>query len=200
MLDHVATTRMRAAPSDHGHGFDGGGFDGGGFDGGGPGGMGFGGLLADASSPGAHGFEVQDGVAQAFGLQNWGEVQDGYAQVLQAETAAATAATAAAVSHDGARGDPLVDPMSSGHAQGQCFSDIVSGVLRALDPEYFTGHVLTGVIRGISPQVMVAELGVHATLTAGNAAVDAFKESPACQTLDNAVEANRLGLGVVGAP
>ena len=193
MLNHVATARMRSAPSDHGHGFDGGGFDGGGFDGGGQGGIGFGGLLADASAPGAHGFEVQGAVAQVSGVQGWGEVQGGHAQVLQAETAAA-------VSHDSGRSDPLVDPMSNGHAQGQCFSDVVGGVLRALDPEYFTGHVLTGVIRGISPQIMLAELGVHATLTAGNAAVDAFKNSPACQTLDNAAEADRLGLGAIGAP
>lgn len=200
MLNHVATARMRSAPSDHGHGFDGGGFDGGGFDGGGQGGIGFGGigfggLLADASAPGAHGFEVQGAVAQVSGVQGWGDVQDGHAQVLQAETAAAVA-----VSHDSGRSDPLVDPMSNGHAQGQCFSDVVGGVLRALDPEYFTGHVLTGVIRGISPQIMLAELGVHATLTAGNAAVDAFKNSPACQILDNAAEADRLGLGAIGAP
>jgi hypothetical protein len=195
MFNHVATARMRSAPSDHGHGFDGGGFDGGGFDGGGLGGIGFGGLLADASGPGAHGFEVQGPVVQGFGAQDWAAVQDGHAQGLQSETAAAVA-----IPQDAVPGDPQAGPMSSGHAQGQCFSDVVNGVLRALDPEYFTGHVLTGMIRGISPQVMIAELGTHATLTAGSAAVDAFKSSPACQALDNAAEANRLGLGAVGAP
>ena len=195
MFNHVATARMRSAPSDHGHGFDGGGFDGGGFDGGGPVGIGFGGLLADASVPGAHGFEVQVAAAQGPGVQGWGEVQDGHTQVIQAETVATVIQA-----HDGAPVDPRTGPMSNGHAQGQCFSDVVTGVYRALDPDYFTGHVLTGLIRGISPQVMLAELGLHATLTAGNSAVDAFKNSPACQALDNAAEANRLGLGAIGAP
>lgn len=89
---------------------------------------------------------------------------------------------------------------SNGQPQGQCFADIVAGAVKAIDLADILGQATFDLARGATLQVVAAEASLSAAFSALKGGIDAARESVACQTLDNAAEANALGLGAVRAP
>lgn len=88
---------------------------------------------------------------------------------------------------------------SNGFAQGECFADVLAGMARSIDPVAVAAKGLEVAMFGMPPLV-AAETAIEITAQLAHAAVDAFKASPACQALDNAGEAGRLGIAAIQAP
>ncbi len=91
-------------------------------------------------------------------------------------------------------------PTQNGIAQGQCAHDIAMGIVgSALNNAPGIVGAMAGALANGSFTGAVGALTAGA-LTAATAGVSAFNTSEACINLDNAGQANALGLGAIGAP
>jgi hypothetical protein len=99
-----------------------------------------------------------------------------------------------------APGAPQAGPTYNDVPQGQCFADIAGGVAQSLTDNFsgFAGALAGGLAGGsFGGMVGAAATGLINATVAG---IDAAKNSPACQTLDNSTLANELGVGAIVAP
>ena len=95
--------------------------------------------------------------------------------------------------------DPRHDAHSNGFPQGECFADVISGMVKSIDPVAVAVKGAEVAAFGMTG-VVAAETAIEVTAHLANAAINAFRESPACQALDNAKEADRQGLAAIQAP
>lgn len=95
--------------------------------------------------------------------------------------------------------DPQDGAHSNGFAQGECFADVLAGMVKSIDPVAVAVKGAEVAVFGMPPLV-AAETAIEVSVQLAHAAVNAFKESPACQALDNAREADRLGIAAIQAP
>jgi hypothetical protein len=105
-----------------------------------------------------------------------------------------------AVDNGPGTGSQQAGPTQNGVAQGQCFADVVGGVVQSAT-DNFAG--LAGAAAGayaggsLGGAIGAATAGL---INASSAGLNAFNNSEACKELDNAAMANELGLGAIGAP
>lgn len=97
-------------------------------------------------------------------------------------------------------GGPQFGPAQNAIAQGQCFADIAGGVAKSLSDNF---SALAGaMVSGLAGGSLGSMLGATATglINATIAGINAAKNSEACQQLDNAGQANELGISGMTAP
>ena len=91
-------------------------------------------------------------------------------------------------------------PTQNAIGQGQCALDVGKGIVES------AMHNAAGIVGAVAGALASGSIqGAIGALTAGaitaaTAGVQAFNNSVACQQLDNAGQANALGLGAIGAP
>ena len=117
---------------------------------------------------------------------------EAFAAAQSAATLADNAANAASAASGTADGS-----LTNGKPQGQCFADIVAGVVKSIDVPMLAGTVAADLLRGAPIQAIVADAAIEITITGLQGGVQAAKDSEACRVLDNAHEAKILGVSAI---
>jgi len=96
-------------------------------------------------------------------------------------------------------GAPQAGPQQNEVEQGRCAADVLSNLATMNNALSAAGFAATAVATATNAPIAVANVfaGAAGIIGAGN---QAFEASPACQGLDNAGMANRLGFGAMVAP
>lgn len=93
---------------------------------------------------------------------------------------------------------PAEGALTNGMPPGQCFADIVAGVVKSIDVPLVAGTVAMDIARGAPVQQIVANAALEVTVSGIHGGLQAAKASEACQRLDNAHEANVQGVSAIG--
>lgn len=135
-----------------------------------------------------------DGGFGAYGGSHEGPL---FAPDLGYEAFAAASATAVTDNSVPTPAMPADGALTNGMPPGQCFADIVAGVVKSIDVPLLAGTVAVDLARGAPVQQIVANAALEVTVSGVHGGLQAAKASEACQRLDNAHEVNVLGVSAI---